>query len=139
MVKHPPANAGDARDTCLILGLGRFPWSRKWQYTPVFLPEKPHEQRSLASYSPRCCKELNTTEHTHSNYSDVDAHTHTHTHALMLMRMCITITIHPTPVALSQHFPQQISLISVCLFEFILKKIVRVILLKIKSGCIPFY
>ena len=78
VVKHPPANAGDARDTCLILGLGRFPWSRKWQYTPVFLPEKFHGQRNLAGYSPRCCKELNTTEHTHSNYSDVDARTHTH-------------------------------------------------------------
>ena len=29
---------------------------RKCQPTPVFLPEKSHGQRSLASYSPRGCK-----------------------------------------------------------------------------------
>ena len=28
------------------------PWRRKWQPTPVFLPEKSHGQRSLAGYSP---------------------------------------------------------------------------------------
>ena len=28
------------------------PWRRKWQPTPVFLPGKPHGQRSLAGYSP---------------------------------------------------------------------------------------
>ena len=28
------------------------PWRRKWQPTPVFLPEKPHGQRSLVGYSP---------------------------------------------------------------------------------------
>ena len=27
------------------------PWRRKWQPTPVFLPEKSAGQRSLASYS----------------------------------------------------------------------------------------
>ena len=27
-------------------------WRRKWQPTPVFLPEKPHRQRSLVGYSP---------------------------------------------------------------------------------------
>ena len=27
------------------------PWRRKWQLTPVFLPEKSHRQRSLAGYS----------------------------------------------------------------------------------------
>ena len=31
---------------------GQNPWSRKWQLTPVFLPGKSHEQRSLAGYSP---------------------------------------------------------------------------------------
>ena len=33
-------------------GVGKTPWSRKWQPTPVFLPEKFHGQRSLAGYSP---------------------------------------------------------------------------------------
>jgi len=32
------------------------------QPTPVFLPEKFHRQRSLTSYSPQGCKELNTIE-----------------------------------------------------------------------------
>ena len=29
----------------------KIPWSRKWQPTPVFLPGKFHEQRSLARYT----------------------------------------------------------------------------------------
>ena len=33
--------------------VGNFPWRRKWQPTPVFLPGKSHGQRSLADYSPR--------------------------------------------------------------------------------------
>ena len=37
-----------------------FPWRRKWQSTPVFLPGKCHGQRSLAGYSPWGCKELDT-------------------------------------------------------------------------------
>ena len=37
-------------------------WSRKWQSTPVCLPEKFHGQRSLAGYSPWGHKELDTTE-----------------------------------------------------------------------------
>ena len=39
------------------LRVGKIPWSRKWQPTPVILPEKSHGQRTLASYSPRGCKE----------------------------------------------------------------------------------
>ena len=38
------------------------PWRGKWQPTPVFLPGKFHGQRSLAGYSPRSHKELDTTE-----------------------------------------------------------------------------
>ena len=41
------------------------PWRRKWQPTPVFLPEKSHGQRSLVSYSPWGCKESDTTEWAH--------------------------------------------------------------------------
>ena len=37
VVKDPPANAEDARDTDLIPGSGRVPWSRKWQPISVFL------------------------------------------------------------------------------------------------------
>ena len=36
--------------------VGRNPWRRKWQPTPVFLPEKSHGQRSLAGCSPWGCR-----------------------------------------------------------------------------------
>ena len=35
-----------------FLGQEDFPWRRKWQPTPVFLPRESHGQRSLAGYSP---------------------------------------------------------------------------------------
>ena len=38
------------------------PWRRKWQPTPVFLPGKSHGQRTLAGYSSRVRKELDTNE-----------------------------------------------------------------------------
>ena len=37
--KESPCNAGD---TGSIPGLGRFPWRRKWQPPPAFLPGKSH-------------------------------------------------------------------------------------------------
>ena len=52
VIKNLPANAGDMRDVGLIPGLGRFPWRREWQPTPIFLPGKSQGQRSLAGYSP---------------------------------------------------------------------------------------
>ena len=44
MVKNLPANAGDLRDVGLISGFGRFPWRRKRQLTPMFLPGESHGQ-----------------------------------------------------------------------------------------------
>ena len=41
--------------------LGKSPWRRKRQPTPVLLPGKSHEQRSLAGYSPLGHKESDTT------------------------------------------------------------------------------
>ena len=38
------------------------PWRRKWQPTPVFVPGESHGQRALVGYSPRGCKESDTTE-----------------------------------------------------------------------------
>ena len=32
--------------------IGKIPWRRKWQLTPVFLPGESHGQRSLSSDSP---------------------------------------------------------------------------------------
>ena len=62
VVKNPPANAGNTRDAGLIPGLGKIPWRRTWQPTPVFFPGRSHEQRSLADYSPWGRKESDPTE-----------------------------------------------------------------------------
>ena len=40
----------------------KIPWRRKWQPTPVFLPEKSYGQWSLACYNPWSHKESDTTE-----------------------------------------------------------------------------
>ena len=64
MVKILLANARDIRDMGSIPVLGRFPWRRAWQLTPVFLPGESHGQRSLAGYGPKGHKELDTTEMT---------------------------------------------------------------------------
>ena len=42
---------------------------RKWQPTPVFLPGKFHEQKSLTGYSPWGCKKLDITEHAHTSHA----------------------------------------------------------------------
>ena len=44
---------------------------RKWQPTPVFLPEKSHGQGNLVGYSPWGCKELDTAEQLHILYMSV--------------------------------------------------------------------
>ena len=51
VIKNPPANVGDIRDMCSILGLGRFSGGGHGKPTPVFLPRESHGQRSLADYS----------------------------------------------------------------------------------------
>jgi len=53
--KESTCNAVDSlqfmrRGFCLWVR--KIPWRRKWQLTPVFLPEKSHGQRSLAGCSP---------------------------------------------------------------------------------------
>ena len=64
VVKNPPANAGDIGDVGLIPGLGRSPWRRKWQPTPVFLPGESHGQRSLTGYSSQHHEESDMTKNT---------------------------------------------------------------------------
>ena len=39
-------------DLCSVTGLGKFPWRREQQPTPVFWPGEVHGQRKLAGYSP---------------------------------------------------------------------------------------
>ena len=64
-VKRLPA----MRETGFNPWVRKIPWRRKWQPTPVLLPEKFHEWRSLVGYSPRGRKELDTTEGLHFHFS----------------------------------------------------------------------
>ena len=57
-----PADAGDAGDMGLILWIGKIPWRRAWQPTPLFLPGEFHGQRSLVGYSPWGRRESDRTE-----------------------------------------------------------------------------
>ena len=59
MVKNLPANA---RKPGFNPWVGKIPWRRDWQPTPVFLPGEFHGQGSLAGYKPWDCKELDMTE-----------------------------------------------------------------------------
>ena len=61
VVKNLPANAGDARGR-FDPWVGKIPWGRKWQPTPVFLLGESHGQRSLAGYSPWGHQGSNTTD-----------------------------------------------------------------------------
>ena len=45
--------------------VGKIPWRRKWQSTPVLLPGKSHGQMSLVGYSPRGHRESDMTEWLH--------------------------------------------------------------------------
>ena len=51
VIKNPPANVGDIRGMCSILGLGRFSGGEHDKPTSVFLPGESHGQRSLEDYS----------------------------------------------------------------------------------------
>ena len=48
--------------------VGKIPWRRKWQPTPVFLPGEAHGQRSLVGYSPQGRKDSDTTEPLNFNF-----------------------------------------------------------------------
>ena len=62
VVKNSPANAGDEREGGLDPWVRKIPGNRKRQSIPVFLPGKFCGQRSLAGYSPRDCRKLDTTD-----------------------------------------------------------------------------
>ena len=71
VIKNPAANAGDIRVSEVSEfspWVGKIPWRRAWQLH-VFLPGESQGQRSLAGYSPQCCKESNMTEVTTCRHS----------------------------------------------------------------------
>ena len=55
-------SACNVGDLSSIPWVGKIPWRRAWQPTPVFLPVESHGQRSLAGYSQWGHKESDTTE-----------------------------------------------------------------------------
>ena len=64
VVKTPPAM--QERWLRFDSWVGKIPCRKKWQPTPIFLPEKSHGQRSLSSYSPWAIKEPRTQLSTHT-------------------------------------------------------------------------
>ena len=50
LVVKLPANAGRLKRYWFDPWVGRIPWRRAWQPTPVFLPGESHRQRSLVGY-----------------------------------------------------------------------------------------
>ena len=65
VVKNLPVNAEDTKDS-FDPRVGKIPWSRRWQPTPVFLPGKSLGQRSLVVYGSRSCRELDMSERLHT-------------------------------------------------------------------------
>ena len=63
MLRNPPANAADTGDV-FDPWVGKIPWRRAWQFTPVFLPGESHGQKSLVGYSPWGRRESDRTEKT---------------------------------------------------------------------------
>ena len=70
MAKNTSAHAGDRRHM-FSPWVGKIPCRREWQPIPVLLPGESHGQRSQVGYSPWGCKELDTTEATDTNYTNM--------------------------------------------------------------------
>ena len=74
VVKNVPHNTMRLRRCEFDPWVRKVPWRRKWQSTPVFLPEKSHEQRILEGCRPRGSKRVGpdqATEHTHTHESKI--------------------------------------------------------------------
>ena len=67
VVKNAPANV---RDMNSIPGSGRSPGEGNGNPLQYSCLKNPYGQRSLAGYSPKGCKESDTTEHTHGISKD---------------------------------------------------------------------
>ena len=63
------ASAWNAGDPGFDPWVGKIPWRRKWQPTPVLLPGESHGGRSLVGYSPWSHKESDTTDRLHFHFS----------------------------------------------------------------------
>ena len=68
-VKSPSANAEDVKRHGFNPWVGKIPWRRAQQPTPVFLPGGSHGRRGLVGCSPWDRKESDTTERLHFHFS----------------------------------------------------------------------
>ena len=62
LVAHMVKNLPALQETWVRSLVGKIPWKREWQPTPVFLLGEVHGQRSLVGYSPWDHKESDTAE-----------------------------------------------------------------------------
>ena len=90
MEKNPPANAGDRKNHGFDPRVGKIPWRRAWQPTPVFLPEESpwtEESGGLQSMGSQRGRHNLATKYTvlpsppFNLFCYTQTHTHTHTHA----------------------------------------------------------
>ena len=88
MIMDFPGGASDKEPACQCRTpkrygfdswIGKSPWRRAWQPTPVLLPGKSHGQRSLVGYSPWGRKE--------SDMTDQYRHDHPGTQILVTIRV----------------------------------------------------
>ena len=61
--KEPTCRCRRRKRCGFDLWVGKIPWSRKWQLTPVFWPREFHRQRSLVGYSPWSRTQLSANAH----------------------------------------------------------------------------
>ena len=65
--------------------VGKIPWRRAWQLTPVFLPGKSHGQRSLVGYSSWGCERVGRDLATEQKL-------YIHTHIYAYISICIGVS-----------------------------------------------
>ena len=85
VVKNPPAMQ-ETQETWVRSLSQKIPWRRKWQLTPVFLPEKSHGQRSLVGYNPKGHKESDVTKWLNTNH---------HARSILSIKMCGAFRTQP--------------------------------------------
>jgi len=75
--------------------VGKIPWRREWQPTPIFLLGEFHGQWSLAGYSSRDDKEPDMTERLHDNDEGCRASLHLPSSECRLLKkaLCCHLTI----------------------------------------------
>ena len=88
--------------------VGKIPWRRKWQPTPVLLPGKFHGPRSLVGYSPWGHKQLDTPERLHFLSVPGASNNTGYVYGCLVAKLCLTVT--PWTIApqapLSMGFPR---------------------------------